>query len=140
MFTKATEDSVYKTVKKTFDNNRWSYNADDRNHRLLTGFLGDDLRIKLSVEVTSLDIRFVTMFDYQVPKEKRTEFVLELNKINKDLAYGCFSLDPDDGSVFFAFTHIFEGGKPSDELIEQLVTLVVQTTDEHDGDLQKILS
>lgn len=139
MLTKATQEKVYRTLKKVFEKNGWGYEPDDSRMMLMTDFMGDDLSIAMMVRVSDIDISLTTIFDYRVPDASRRDFVWELNRLNHALSYGRFSLDPNDGSVYFSYNHIFEDSKPSEELIGSLIAMVIRTTDEQDGELRRML-
>ena len=67
------------------------------------------------------------------------DVLTQLNMLNNSLRFGSFMLDPESGWLLFKYGYIYINARPSEELVLSLVSMVVQTVDEHDGDLKKII-
>ena len=140
MIGKTTDEKAYKLLQETFDSNGWSYKTVEENMGILSSFKGDDLNIGFHAFVRQGAIRMSAILSFKVPEKDMKDFVWNLNKINSDLLFGNFTLNPDEGFVTFDYAYIFSEAKPSTELLESIIGMVINTTDRFDGKLHNLLS
>lgn len=140
MIGKLNDEKAYKLLQEAFDSLDWNYKTIPEEMSLMSSFVGDDLEIGFHAMVEEGSIRMSSVFSFKVPAEKMKDFVWELNKINGCLRFGSFSLDPNSGLVTFDYTYIYNDAKPSKELLLAIIHMVVKTTDEHDGDLLRLIA
>ena len=100
---------------------------------------GDDLPILIIAKVEDGYITFVCKLAFEATPEKYRDAVWSLNELNDDLEFGSFILDPESGWLSFHYSVICGDNRMSRGLLAQIVTMVVDTVDERDGDLKKVL-
>ena len=133
-----TAAEVYSMVRSAFDKAELKYGVIPENRILQTTFMGDDLPIKMNIIVDDMVIRFVCLLDFRAVPENFKEVAWQLNGINKELVFGGFYLDPEDGFVMFEDAFPYKEAKVSEEFILAFAKLMGQTVDKYDGDLKKI--
>lgn len=133
-----TADEVYSMVKTAFDKAELKYGLIPENKVVQTMFMGDDLPIKMNLVVNDMVIRFVCLLDFQAAPGNFKEVTWQLNAINKELVFGSFYLDPEDGFVMFEDAFPYKEAKVSEEFILAFSRLMAQTVDKYDGDLKTI--
>lgn len=133
-----TEDQVFELIKKAYDSQSFKYEAVKERKLIRTAFMGDDLPIRLNVEVNDVTIRFISLLDFKSAPENFTKVAWELNCINKNLVFGAFYLDPDSGYVMFEYSFPYVEAKITEEFVLAFTQMVGKTVDTYDGDLKKI--
>jgi len=133
-----TATDVYSMVRTAFDKAELKYGVIPENKIVQTTFMGDDLPIKMNIIVDDMVIRFVCLLDFKANTENYKEVAWQLNCINKELVFGGFYLDPEDGFVMFEDAFPYKEAKVSEEFILAFSKLMGQTVDKYDGDLKKI--
>ncbi len=133
-----TAEEVYSMVRSAFDKAELKYGVIPENKIIQTTFMGDDLPIKMNIIVDDMVIRFVCLLDFRAASENFREVAWQLNCINKELVFGGFYLDPEDGFVMFEDAFPYKEAKVSEEFILAFSKLMGQTVDKYDGDLKKI--
>ena len=133
-----TEDQVFELIKKAYDSQSFKYEAVKERNLIRTAFMGDDLPIRLNVEVNDVTIRFISLLDFKSAPENFTKVAWELNCINKNLVFGAFYLDPDSGFVMFEYSFPYVEAKMTEEFVLAFTQMVGKTVDTYDGDLKKI--
>ena len=61
-----------------------------------------------------------------------------MKNINKNLMFGAFYLNSEDGQISFEYGLPFVESNYSVETLGSIIKLIVETVDKHDGDLEKI--
>ena len=133
-----TQKQIYALIKNAFESQGIKYDEIKEKGIIQTGFMGDDLPIALNVIVDDTVIRFVSLLDFNAKPENFANVAWELNCINKNLAFGCFYLDPDDGYVMFEEAFPYGEAQVSESFILAFTKMVSKTVDKYDGDLKKI--
>ncbi len=139
MFGKIDDEKAFKLLKQSFDSAGYRYEADDAHLALRAMFKGNDLPILFESRVYDGALHMESVLRFVVPKDKMQDFVWEINKINGNLRFGNFVMDPDSGKALFAYAYLFEEAKPSEELILQIAHMVIGTADDYDGRLAKLI-
>ena len=135
---KSTKTSVYKTVIDSFKSQGFTFEQDDENCTVLITFSGDDLRIPMFIKVHDLHVGFVCYLPFKADESRYKDVAWRLNEINLPLSFGSFEIDPEDGVIQFGYGYIFSDANPSEELILSIISMIIQTVDEFDGELAKI--
>lgn len=135
---KDTKEAIYKTLIDAFRSENYQYEKNDEKSLVLISFSGDDLPINMAISVNESHIGISCYLPFKAPEGAFKDVVWKLNEINQSLSFGAFSIDPSDGIIQFRYGYIFTDADPSRELILSIVSMIVQTVDEHDGALQKI--
>ncbi len=133
-----TPDQVYSLIKSAFDNADLKYGEDADRKIIHTGFMGDDLPIRMNIIVEKLAIRILCQLDFKSSPDNYSKVAWELNCINKTLSFGAFYLDPDDGYVMFEDAFPYREAQISEGFIIAFCKMMADTVDSHDGDLKKI--
>ena len=76
---------------------------------------------------------------FEATQDSYRDAVWNLNAINDTLQFGAFILDTETGWLSFHYSVICGDNRMGKELIAQIVSMVITTVDERDGDLKKIL-
>ena len=100
---------------------------------------GDDLPILIIAKVEDGYITFVCKLAFEATPDSYRDAVWSLNDLNDDLEFGAFILDAESGWLSFHYSVICGDNRMSRGLLAQIITMVVQTVDERDGDLKKVL-
>jgi hypothetical protein len=142
MFAKAKNGKdVFRTVCKAFDFKDIKCKADETALQIYSVFNGDDLPISLIITIddASSSVDFRCKLAFEAPMSSYNDVLTQLNMLNNSLRFGSFMLDPESGWLLFKYGYIYINARPSEELVLSLVSMVVQTVDEHDGDLKRII-
>lgn len=131
-------DSMFSLLLKTMDSAGWKYEVIKDHYIIQTGCMGDDLVIGILIQVREVSFHIKCMLDFVVEEARFSEVCWNLNNINKDLSFGAFYLNSDDGSVSFEYGMVFVETKMSMEFLTVLISMLTKVVDEHDGDLMKI--
>jgi hypothetical protein len=131
-------DQVYSMVQSAFDSAQLKYSRAPEDRIVRTVFMGDDLPIRMNILVDDVVIRFVCLLDFKAAPDNYTEVAWQLNLINKEIPFGAFYLNPDDGFVIFEDAFPYGEARVSEDFIISFSKLMGQTVDRFDGDLKKI--
>lgn len=135
---KSGQKEMYDLFKNTFDAAKWTYTAHPEEFAIASQFMGDDLPIKILIRVADQTFHIICILDFVAESNKFQEVCWNLNCINKDLLFGSFVLDPEDGRVTFEYAMIFAESDLSQSFIASMIRMLVDTVDKYDGDLKKI--
>lgn len=136
--TSMTKEQIYDLIKTSYDSLDIKYGERKEDGVIMTGFMGDDLPIRMNIFVNDTTIRFVSLLDFKSEPDNFSKVAWELNCINKNLIFGSFYLDPDDGYVMFEEAFPYREAQVSKDFILAFTKLVRDTVDAYDGDLKKI--
>jgi len=133
-----TPEKMYNLICSAFAHAGYKYETDPSNRIVKSVFQGDDLPICLVAKVDQMSVALDCILAFETEEPKYMELSWNLNLINNKSAFGSFRLDPEKGCVYYHYAYVFAGAKPSERLMLSLVKMVVDTVDQHDGDLKKI--
>ncbi len=133
-----TKDQIYNLIKSSYDSVDLKYGERKEDGVIITGFMGDDLPIRMNIFVNDITIRFVSLLDFKSAPDNFSKVAWELNCINKNLVFGAFYLDPDDGYVMFEEAFPYKEAQVSKDFILAFTGMIKETVDAYDGDLKKI--
>ena len=134
----ADKEMIVGLIKKFLDECDVHYGYDDSEKIFRAVFKGDDLPIRTLMKVTEVSVQFVCLLDMQANADKFRDVCWRLNDINRTLSFGAFYLDPDDGFVSFEYGLIYADSNISSSTLRSTLALVIETVDQHDGELKKI--
>lgn len=134
----STQNQLFKTIKETLDEMEWSYDVDNSKYVIRTGMQGDDLSIPLLVIVENNTLVFLSPLNLEAKQENYKTVTWELNNINKGIKFGKFYLDGDNGRILYQFSFPYVEAAVSKKFFATFLKIVLETVDEHDGDLKKI--
>lgn len=132
------KEDVIKAMKDALEANEFKYSFDPEKNLFMTKFMGDDLPIAVNILVDDMAMHFICLLDLRAEPGNFNTVAWNLNCINKKLIFGAFYLDPEDGMITFEYGFPFLEAKPSPEFLMSFVSLLVNTVDQHDGDLKQI--
>lgn len=101
-------------------------------------FQGDDLPIPVGIMVDDTVIHFRAHLDLRANPKNFPTVLSEINSINKDLLYDSFSMDPEEGFIFFDYGFPYQEARASPGFFLSFLQMIVRTVDEHDGALKEI--
>lgn len=132
---------VYRLVCRIFDKNGFKYEADEANLAVASKFDGDDLPITIIIGVNDekKTIQFICKMMFEVPLTHQNDIILALNDINSEIMYGRFVLNRENGWVTFEYSYIYRDAKVTEETLSLICTMMLKTTDLHDGPLNALL-
>ncbi len=134
----ADKDMIVNQIRKFLDEDEIHYGYDSSDKIFRAVFKGDDLPIRTLMKVTDVSVQFVCLLDLQADSKKFQDVCWRLNDINRKLSFGAFYLDPDDGFVSFEYGLIYADSNISSSTLRSTLGLVLETADQHDGELKKI--
>ena len=137
-YIKNKQNEMIRLVKSTFDKEGWEYEFDSENNVFGSGFMGDDLPIRILIFVREASVHFICNLYFEAEPDKFKEVCWALNEINKKLTFGAFYLDLEDGQITFEYGMIFIESNLSEGALASIIRMLIKTVDVHDGDLQKI--
>jgi len=132
------QKEMYELFKSTFDTAKWSYTAHPEDYVIASQFMGDDLPIRILIRVNEGTFHIICLLDFVAEPNKFQEVCWNLNCINKNLIFGSFVLDPEEGRITFEYAMIFAESHLSQSFIASMIKMLVDTVDRYDGDLKKI--
>ena len=134
----STQSQLFKTIRETLDEMDWGYDVDESKYVIRTGMKGDDLSIPLLIIVENNTLVFLSPLNLEAKEENYKTVTWELNNINKGIKFGKFFLDGDNGRIFYQFSFPYIEAAVSKKFFATFLQIVLETVDEHDGDLKKI--
>ena len=135
--TGSSEDEVRRIVKRVLDGGNVKYEVAD-DHIISTGFMGDDLPIRMIITTDNSRLAFVCLLDLVAEQSAFPKVTWELNRINSSLAFGAFYMNPEDGHIYFEYAFPYATSPVTEEFVSTFIRLVAQVVDDHDGDLKKL--
>ncbi len=133
-----TPDRVVNTIESSFQNANLKYKFDQNEKIFMVPFQGDDLPIPVMIHVNDSVLHFRAHLDLRASPSNYASVLTALNDINKDLLYGSFHMDPEEGHIFFDYGFPYQEARVSTEFFLSFLQMIVQTVDEHDGGLKEI--
>lgn len=133
----SSEEEVRRIVRKVLDGANVKYEVTD-DHTIATGFMGDDLPIRMVITTDNSRLAFVCLLDLVAEKSAYPKVTWEINRLNSALAFGAFYMNPDDGRIFFEYAFPYATSPVTEEFVLTFIKLVAQVVDDHDGDLKKL--
>jgi len=138
MFGKPAHLKNFDAVPKAFDKLGWKY-EELPEMVVRTIVQGDDLPIAVIVKMEEGYVTYRCKLAFEAPEQQRKAIAWELNKINDQLQFGSFRLDPESGWLAFHYSQVFGENRLDPDLIAAVLKMVVDTVDAHDGALKNIL-
>lgn len=132
------KETVTDTVQKAMDIAGFDYNYNKAKNVFMTVLKGDDLPISMNVVVDDSSIYFVSHLYLKAQEDRFRDVCWELNLINKQLVFGSFFLDPDDGMISLVYGFPYVEAKVSPEFILTFMKMLLETVDRFDGNLKKL--
>ena len=135
---RTTKRDMISKMRVALETAEFKYKYDEANSAFMTGFMGDDLPIATHIIVSDVSLQFVCLLDLSSKPENFSKVAWDLNCINKQLAFGAFCLDQEDGMISFEYGLPYVEADYSTEFILSFIKILVSTVDKYDGDLKKI--
>lgn len=131
-------ETVVKTIQEAFGAADITFKFDQDRKVFMVPFQGDDLPIPLGIAVDDVVLHFRAHLALRAEPKNYQKVLTEINNINKDLLYGSFSMDPEEGLIFFDYGFPYQEAKVSHGFFLSFLQMIVKTVDEHDGSLKEI--
>lgn len=131
---------LVKLIKEYFDKAEIKYDFEEKEgySTYVTGAMGDDLPILMLIHISDESLSFSCPLKLKAAPDNYQKVVWELNLINKNLIYGAFYLDPEDGFIVYEYGFPYTEARFTEEFFLGFIRMIYSTVDEHDGDLKKI--
>ena len=126
------------SIRKYFDDIEYKYDYIEKDSAIITGFMGDDLPIRIGIYIGEETIVFRSVLDLCAQKNNYPQVLEELNRINASLVFGMFFLDTEDGFIIFEYGFPYNDARLSPDFFLGFLRMIIKTVDDHDGDLKKI--
>ena len=133
-----TVKDVTDIVRNALEDAKLKYNYISESNVFVTGFMGDDLPITANIGIRDGILRYVCHLDLKAQTENYKNVAWELNCINKNLMFGMFYLDPDDGMISFEYNFPYAEASLSEGFVLAFLQMAGKTVDKYDGDLKKL--
>lgn len=130
--------AMTRTVKMALDLAEYTYNHDRTYNVFRTVAMGNDLPILVNILIDETSVRFVCFLNLKSKESRYEDVCWELNEINRELMFGSFLLDPEDGMISFVYGFPYHETNVSSEFILAFMKMLVKTVDEYDGKLKKL--
>ena len=131
-------ETVVNTIQESFGAADITFKFDQEQKVFMVPFQGDDLPIPVGIAVNDTVIHFRAHLALRANPQNFQKVLSEINGINKDLLYGSFSMDPEEGFIYFDYGFPYQEAKVSHEFFLSFLQMIVKTVDEHDGALKEI--
>ena len=139
MFGRPVRERNFQDTVEAFGLLGYKYDVNTGDKMVRAQVMGDDLPILIIAKVDEGFITFVCKLAFEATQDSYRDAVWNLNAINDTLQFGAFILDTETGWLSFHYSVICGDNRMGKELIAQIVSMVITTVDERDGDLKKIL-
>ena len=132
---------VYESLRKFFDKIGLKYQVltedSEEEYVIKYGMKGDDIPMDFLflIRVDSGIIKVVSPQPVRIETEKRLEAALAICKINNEIVDGSYSMDLENGTVFYSQTTCFLGSLVSDEVFAYLLGLSGSIVDHYNDKL-----
>lgn len=133
----ADKATIFKSLKSLFYEKKWQFERKG-DYAISAAFMGDDLVINTDIVVDDKIVKFNCVLSLDAQEEHYVDVLWKLNEINDSIQFGSFRLNPELGKICFQYSYLFVDARPTPMLLESLVSMVVQTVDDHDGFLRSI--
>ncbi len=131
-------ETVINTIADSFGAAEIKYKFDQEQKIFMVPFQGDDLPIPVGIAVDDAVIHFRAHLDLRASPKNYDTVLAEINNINKDLLYGSFHMDPEEGYIFFDYGFPYQEAKVSQGFFLSFLQMIVKTVDDHDGALKEM--
>ena len=131
-------ETVIKTIQDAFGAANITFKFNQEANVFMVPFQGDDLPIPLGIAVSDVVLHFRANLALRANPQNYQKVLSEINGINKDLLYGSFSMDPEEGFIYFDYGFPYQEAKVSQGFFLSFLQMIVKTVDEHDGALKEI--
>ncbi len=112
------------------------YEYNEEHSTFVMGTMGDDLPILTTLTVSDRVISFRCPLQLKAAPENYDKVVNALNDINFKLLMGAFYLDKNAGFILYEYGFPYNNSKLSEGFFLAILKMVIDTVDEHDGDLK----
>ena len=126
------------SIRKYFDDIEYKYDYIETDSAIITGFMGDDLPIRIGIYIGEETIMFRSVLDLCAQKNNYSQVLEELNRINASLVFGMFFLDTENGYIIFEYGFPYTEARLTPDFFLGFLRMIIKTVDDHDGDLKKI--
>ena len=131
---------IIRMIKEYFEEAELKYKFDDDENlpTYITGSMGDDLPILAVIHIRDESLSFTCPLNLKANPDNYQKVIWELNKINKQLIYGAFYLDPEDGFIVYEYGFPYNEAKFTKDFFLGFLQMTVDTVDQFDGDLKQL--
>lgn len=131
-----TKQSLYSKFCGYLDSIGFKYDRDDEKYSVDTGVQGDDLPMRFRITFTDTPLRMWmwSMLPATVRDNKKmAACAIAVHKVNSELFLGNFDLDPEDGTIGYELTTLFEGCVVEDPSVTfgTIIVLVTNLIDKY---------
>ncbi len=139
MFGKSVIEKNYDDIIAAFGILGHKCDINREEHMVRAQVMGDDLPILIIAKADDGFITFVCKLAFEATQDSYRDAVWNLNAINDKLQFGAFILDAETGWLSYHYSVICGDNRMGKRLIADIISMVVTTVDERDGDLKRIL-
>ena len=124
---------AYKSLCEMLDENDWHYEKDEAKFRIVCGAQGDDLPMKIRIEVDAERqlVILLSEMPFSVPEDRRTAMAVAVSVANFGLVDGNFDYDFTDGTILFRMTSSFLDSLVGKEMFNYMLMCSCFTIDRY---------
>lgn len=132
---------AFNQICRYFDNQGWKYDPDQEKLWIATGFAGEDIPMSLSIRILPEFqlIKFLSTMPFAAGEDKHLEGCIAACATTYKLADGSFIYDVESGRVTFMLTAYYSDDGVSDEAIDYMLRISLQTIDKYNDKLEALL-
>ena len=135
-----TKQSLYKKFCEFADSIGLKYRRNDEEFSIGTGMQGDDLPMTFRIVVDDEPLRIWIWSLLPVKMKDGKQMAacsIAVHAINDKIFFGNFDMDPEDGSIGFEMTNIFEGCTVDDSTVVfgTMLAIVTKNVDDYNDKL-----
>ncbi len=132
-----TSEAVIDTIGEALDGLDMEYNTYEGGSTFMMGFKGEGDPMIAGINVGEDAVHIKIRLGLAVSPESFAAVLAEANRINLEVLYGAFSVDPADGRVYYDYAYPYKEGGVSPGFFLEMLMMLVRTADERSGDLKK---
>ncbi len=124
---------IYDTMVSALHARDWSFEEDEDNLAIISGYQGEDIPIRFYIVVDPKKevIRFMSPMPFKVVEDKRVDVALAVCVANYGMVNGSFDYDLNTGSIFFRLTTSYCGCEIGEGFFMDMISTAVLTTDRY---------
>ena len=137
----AKAQKAFNQICRYFDNQGWKYDSNSEDLVIETGFSGEDIPMGLTIRILPefQIIKLLSTMPFSANEDKHIEGCIAACATTYKLADGCFIYNIDNGKVSFMLTSYYSDEGISDEAIDYMLHISLQTIDKYNDKLEALL-
>ncbi len=125
--------AAFQALCEMLEEEDWHYEKDAENFVITCGAQGDDLPMKIRIEVDPERqlIILLSQMPFTIPEERRTALAVAVSAANNGMIDGSFDYDYLSGDIVFRMTSSFRGSLIGKDIFEYMLLCSCYTIDKY---------